>query len=119
MSDERVSTSGYLEVRVSAPASDADRLARALVDERLAACVQALPGVRSTYVWQGAVESADEVLLLIKTRTDLFDALTARVEELHPYDVPEVVAVPLTHISAAYAGWLADALGGPPLPSCP
>ena len=106
----------FLEVRVSSPASDADRLAEALVDERLAACAQVIPGVRSTYVWEGAVESADEVLLLLKTRDDLFDALAARVWELHPYDVPEVVAVPLTHLSPSYAAWLADSLGAPPCP---
>ena len=106
----------FLEVRVSAPAPDADRLAAALVEERLAACAQIVHGVRSTYVWEGSVESADEVLLLLKTHSDLFSALAARVGELHPYDVPEVVAVRLTHVSDAYAGWLADSLGSPERP---
>lgn len=103
-----------LEVRISAPATEAPRLARALVDERLAACVQTLPGVTSTYRWQGGVETADEVLLLAKTTTDRFRELVARVTRLHPYDVPEIVAVPLTHLSEPYAAWLAECLAAPP-----
>ena len=103
----------FLEVRISAPAEHADTLARALVEERLAACCQVLPAIRSTYLWEGAVEQADEVLLLAKTRADLFDRLAARVTQLHPYDVPEVVAVPLTHLSSPYAVWLASVLGEP------
>ena len=103
----------FLEVRISAPAEHADTLARALVEERLAACCQLINGVRSTYLWEDAVEQADEILLLAKTRADLFDRLAARVTELHPYDVPEVVAVPLTHLASPYAAWLASVLGEP------
>lgn len=103
----------FLEVRISAPAEHADTLARALVEERLAACCQVLPAIRSTYLWEDAVEQADEILLLAKTRADLFDRLAARVTQLHPYDVPEVVAVPLTHLSSPYAVWLASVLGEP------
>ena len=115
---------GYLEVHVTVPDQDADRIANTLVNERLAACAQVLHGLRSIYVWEGDIESAAEALLLLKTRDDLFDTLAARVTELHPYDVPEVIAVPITRRSPAYAGWLAQTLG-PPLaadpvtPPCP
>jgi len=115
---------GYLEVHVTVPDQDADRLATTLVEERLVACAQVLHGLRSIYVWEGEIESAAEALLLLKTRDDLFETLVARVTELHPYDVPEVIAVPITRLSPAYAGWLAQTLG-PPLaadpvtPPCP
>jgi uncharacterized protein involved in tolerance to divalent cations len=98
---------GLVEVHVTAPDRDtADRLARLLVDERLAGCVQVLPGVTSTYRWEGAVETADEVLLLAKTTTAALAALVARVEREHPYDVPEVLAVPVVTASEPYAAWL-------------
>lgn len=86
----------------------ADRLARALVEERLAACVSALPGMRSTYRWQGRIESADEVLLLVKTASDRLDALTARIRALHPYELPEVLAVEVRAGLPAYMEWVAD-----------
>lgn len=84
----------------------ADRLARTLVAERLAACVQCLSGLRSTYRWQGEVEQSDEVLLLIKTTSDRLDALVARIAELHPYELPEVIAVEAVGGSAPYLEWL-------------
>ncbi|RPE75785.1 divalent-cation tolerance protein CutA [Vulcaniibacterium tengchongense] len=88
------------------PAS-ADALAGALVEERLAACVSVLPGLRSTYRWQGAVERADEVLLLIKTTAEREDALVARLRELHPYELPEAIAVEAAGGLAAYLQWVA------------
>jgi periplasmic divalent cation tolerance protein len=97
-------------VHCSCPDGDsADRIAEALVAERLAACVSRLPGVRSTYRWEGAVERADEVLLLIKTTAARLDALVARIQALHPYELPEVIAVEATGGSAAYLAWVADA----------
>lgn len=89
-------------------AATADRLARALVTERLAACVNVLPGVRSTYRWQGQVETGDEVLLLIKTTADRLDALGARVQALHPYELPEVLAVEAHGGLAPYLDWVAE-----------
>ena len=86
-------------------ADTARRIADALVDERLAACVNALPGVASTYRWQGQVERADEVLLLIKTRADALPALQARLVELHPYELPELVAVEAGGLPA-YLDWI-------------
>ncbi len=88
-------------------AGTADRIADALVAERLAACVQVLPGATSVYRWQGKVEHARETLLLIKTGRERLDALTARVVALHPYELPEVVAVDITGGSHAYLDWIA------------
>lgn len=88
--------------------ASAARIAEAVVAERLAACASRLSGVRSTYRWQGRVEQADEVLLLIKTTTARLAALTERIQALHPYELPEVIAVEATGGSAAYLAWVAD-----------
>ena len=88
-------------------ATSADTIARALVAERLAACVSRLPGVQSTYRWQGAIEQADEVLLLIKTTADRLDAMTARLRVLHPYELPELIAVEVRAGLPAYLDWVA------------
>lgn len=88
-------------------AESARAIALALVEERLAACVNQLPGVRSTYRWQGSVEQADEVLLLIKTTADRLDALTARLRRLHPYELPELIAVEVRAGLPAYLDWVA------------
>lgn len=89
-------------------ADSAARIAEALVGERLAACVNTLPGLRSVYRWQGAVERAEEVLLLIKTTAARLDALKDRVVDLHPYELPEVVAVEVAGGLAAYLAWIAE-----------
>lgn len=86
----------------------ADAVAHALVDERLAACVQRLPGVHSTYRWQGRVERSDEVLLQIKTTTERLAALIARVQALHPHELPEVIAVEASGGLAPYLDWVAE-----------
>ncbi len=88
---------------------DADQARRAagiLIEERLAACVSLLPGVESIYRWQGAVETAAEVLALVKTRADLYDRLATRLGELHPYEVPEILALRPDQVSPAYRRWL-------------
>jgi periplasmic divalent cation tolerance protein len=84
----------------------ASRLARALVDERLAACVNAVPGVVSTYRWNDAIHNDNEVLLLIKTTADRLDAMQARLLELHPYEIPEVLAIEPIAGAAPYLAWL-------------
>lgn len=89
-------------------AASAARIADALVAERLAACVNALPGVTSTYRWRGNVERADEVMLLIKTSVERYPALEARVRALHPYAVPEVVALAPSAGHLAYLEWIAE-----------
>ena len=86
--------------------ASAERLAETLVNEHLAACVSRLPGIHSTYRWQGAVTTDCEELLLIKTCASRFAALRARLLELHPYDVPELIAVPVSHGHDAYLDWV-------------
>lgn len=85
----------------------AGRIARTLVDERLAACVNRVPGVRSTYRWQGAVHDDGEVLLLIKTTAERFEALRDRIVALHPYELPEVIAVKIAAGLDRYLAWVA------------
>ena len=85
---------------------EAVRLARTLVERRLVACVNVLPGVRSLYRWEGRVADDREVLLIMKTRTERYEALSAAIEELHPYDVPELISVPLHGGSAGYLSWV-------------
>ena len=92
-------------------AARARAIGRRLVAERLAACVNLLPGVTSIYVWQGKEEESAETLALIKTRRALYPALEARLRELHPYEVPEIVAVELAGGLPAYLQWLADQTG--------
>jgi periplasmic divalent cation tolerance protein len=87
---------------------DAERIARALVDERLAACVNVVPGVVSIYRWKGAVEQETELLLVIKTVAERVDALKARLLELHPYELPEVVVIPIGGGHGAYLEWIAQ-----------
>lgn len=85
---------------------EARRIGRVLVEERLAACVNLLGPMRSVYRWKGEVEEAPEVAFIAKTRTDRFDALAARVAELHAYEVPCIVALPIRDGHAAYLDWL-------------
>ena len=89
-------------------AASARAIADALVNERLAACVSRLPGLESTYRWQDRVEHANEVLLLIKTAAERLEALTARVQTLHPYELPELIAVEAAGGLAPYLAWVAD-----------
>ena len=81
-------------------------IARSLVEGRLAGCVSQLPGVRSTYRWQGQVECADEVLLLIKSTRERYPALAARLRELHSYELPEIIAVDVSVADPAYQAWV-------------
>lgn len=92
----------------TAPAEEgtAARLARGLVEAELAACVNVVPAVRSFYRWQGQVQVDDELLLIIKTRRELFDAVAEWLREQHPYEVPEVIALPIEAGSTAYLHWL-------------
>jgi periplasmic divalent cation tolerance protein len=89
---------------------EGDRLARALVEGRLAACVNRVKGVQSIYRWQGKIESNEEELLIVKSRRDLFLRLKEKVQQLHSYEVPEIVALPIVEGSESYLRWLEDAL---------
>lgn len=86
---------------------EARRIGRALVEERLAACVNILDGMNSFYWWEGAVQDDQETVLIAKTRDRLQERLTARVRELHSYDCPCVVALPIEGGNPAYLDWLA------------
>lgn len=86
----------------------AESLAAALVESRLAACVNILPPCRSVYRWRGLVESADEVPLLIKTSSERYAALEAEIQARHPYELPEIVALPVDKGLPAYLQWVAD-----------
>jgi len=87
-------------------ADTAQALAAHLVATRLAACVNILPSCRSIYRWNGTVEAATEVPMLIKTKSECYAALEAAIREKHPYELPEIVAVRLDHGLPAYLAWL-------------
>jgi periplasmic divalent cation tolerance protein len=89
-------------------AAAADKLAKGLVDARLAACVNAISGLTSYYRWQGKVEIDSEVQLLIKTRRGRFDELAAWIKANHPYDVPEIVALAAVRVSEDYLAWAVE-----------
>lgn len=94
----------------------AKSLAEALVRERLAACVNILPGVASVYLWQGALESSREVLLLAKTERHAYPRLESRLRELHPYELPEIVAVDIERGLPDYLNWISQCLTPAPRP---
>lgn len=97
----------YRLVLTTCPDTDvANRIAQALVKERLAACVNVLPAMQSVYRWRGNVESASEHLLLIKIRTADYAAVEQRIRALHSYELPEVIAVPLVGGLTAYLAWI-------------
>jgi periplasmic divalent cation tolerance protein len=85
---------------------EAERLARTLLDRRLAACVNLLPAVQSIYRWEGKIESASEILLVIKSRRALFEGIRDVVQSLHSYAVPELIAVPVVDGYAPYLNWI-------------
>ena len=87
-------------------AATARRIADALVEQGLAACVNILPGLQSVYRWQGKIEHDDELLLIIKTQRDCYPALEAAILALHPYELPEIVTVPLDGGLPAYLDWI-------------
>jgi len=91
----------------------AEKLARLLVDQRLAACVNILPRARSIYRWKEKVEGTAEWVLLIKSRRDLFPALRAEIQKIHTYDLPELIALPVVEGSDAYLGWIDRELTAP------
>ena len=104
----------FIVVFVTAGSStEGERLARAVVQERLAACVNRIKHVQSVYRWQGQIEETEEELLVIKTRKELFSALEKKVRELHSYSVPEIIALPLVEGNEAYLRWLEEQVSGP------
>jgi periplasmic divalent cation tolerance protein len=97
-------------VFITAPGEEeAAGIAKALVEEKLAACVNIIRGIRSIYRWEGRVEDEPEALMVVKSREGLFEKLSGRVRELHPYSVPEVIAVPITRGLKEYVDWIGEA----------
>lgn len=84
----------------------ANAIATALVDRGLAACVNIVPGIQSVYRWQGKTEKENEIMLCIKARSDAFDAVAACIGELHPYELPEIIAVTIDDGTEQYLAWL-------------
>lgn len=102
----------YLVVYCTCPdTASAERIAAALVGERLAACVNIAASVRSVYCWQGEPQNDQELLLIIKTRYDVYAGLEARIQELHPYDVAEIIALPIIAGAADYLAWIDENVG--------
>src|SRR5690554_5418508 len=97
-------------VLCNCPPDDSQRLARQLVEERLAACVNIIPGVTSFYLWEGELCEDQEHTLLIKTTAERYPELSARLAELHPYTVPEDIALDSARVAAAYQSWVHETL---------
>jgi len=105
--------SDHIEVVTTTAAQDeARRIARSLVEARLAACVQVRGPIHSTYRWKGQVETAEEWQCVAKTRRDLYARVEQAIRELHPYEVPEILAVAIVQASPAYAQWLDEQVVG-------
>jgi periplasmic divalent cation tolerance protein len=99
----------YLQVTTTTDSGPAaERIAAEVVSRRLAGCVQIIGPIQSVYRWQGEVERAEEWLLLIKTAADQYTAVEAAIRELHSYEVPEIIAMPITAGSDGYLTWLRD-----------
>lgn len=98
---------GTLVVIITAPdQAQGEKIARTLIGERLAACVNLIPGVKSFYWWQGKMCEEGEFLLLVKTRSGLLEKLTERVKAIHPYEVPEIIALPIIQGLSEYLDWV-------------
>ena len=99
-------------VLITAPDEDeAAGIPKALVQGRLAACANILRNIRSIYTWQGKIEDDSEVLMIVKTRKNLFNDLSSKVRELHSYDVPEIIALPIIEGSEDYLNWIRKSTG--------
>lgn len=99
-------------VFITAPNEDeAAKIARAIVKDRLAGCVNIIKNIRSIYRWQGKIEDEPEVLMVVKTQKSLFDELSKKVKELHSYSVPETIALPIVEGSEDYIRWLNEETG--------
>ena len=110
----------YLVVFNTCPDSEtAGRIAADLVEDKLAACVQVLPGLQSYFHWAGKVDCADEHLLLIKTSSASYPALERRIRELHPYELPEIIGVPVNRGLPEYLSWIDDKSSGQTICTAP
>ena len=104
----------HLVVLVTVPSVEVgQQIANAVLEQKLAACVNIVPAVSSIFIWQGQVEQDQEALLIIKTRADLFETkLAPLVQQVHPYDVPEIIALPIVMGSKSYLDWINETTAG-------
>lgn len=106
-----VNMTDYIQVMTTVEdKSDAEKIARHLIEKKIAACVQILGPMQSYFQWQGKLDRADEYLCLIKSRADLFEELAAAITNMHPYEVPEIIATPITSGGEDYLNWMAAEL---------
>jgi periplasmic divalent cation tolerance protein len=104
-------TTGFILVLTAVPdEKTGHRIGQTLVEESLAACVTVSPAARSFYRWEGKLCAEEEHILFIKTRASLFERLEARIKTLHPYQVPEIISLPIDRGSQAYLGWLGEVM---------
>lgn len=89
---------------------NAERISNILLDEKLSACINIIPGVKSIYIWRGEKKSDDEVVMLIKTEKNKFPDLVKRIKELHPYELPEIIGIPINYGLPEYLEWVKDSL---------
>ncbi|TDJ13271.1 MAG: divalent-cation tolerance protein CutA [Gammaproteobacteria bacterium] len=106
--------SEYLVVFCTCPPDAARKLTEMLLARRLAACVNCIPGIESSFWWRGHIQHDQEALLVIKTRRDRFPALSAAIAENHPYDVPEIIALPVVQGTKDYLRWIDDSMDETP-----
>jgi periplasmic divalent cation tolerance protein len=99
----------YMALLITAPKEEeAVNIAKTLVEEKLAGCINIIRNVRSIYFWQGKIEDDSEVLMIVKTKADLFDKLSERVKSLHSYTVPEIIGIKIKKGSEDYLKWLSE-----------
>ncbi|MDD5711736.1 MAG: divalent-cation tolerance protein CutA [Smithellaceae bacterium] len=107
---------GYLQVMTTTPSREvAEAIAQALTEKKLAGCVQIVGPIKSVYRWEGRIEESSEWLCLVKTNRDLYSACEEAIKAIHPYEVPEIIALPVTAGSRDYLSWLAGELAPPAL----
>ncbi len=98
---------GSTVVLVSASSqNEAEKIAKDLVERKLAACVSIIPNMRSIYIWEGKVEDSEEYLMIIKTRGELFEQVKQAIQSLHSYKIPEIISLPITHALEDYVRWI-------------
>jgi periplasmic divalent cation tolerance protein len=104
-------TDKIVVLSTASSADEAEKIARRLVEDRLAACVNLVPGMRSFYRWKGSIEDSQEWLLIVKSSRDRFEALRTALEKLHSYEIPEVIALPVVDGARNYLNWMDGELG--------